>query len=1039
MNNFCPQCHRPLRPNAKFCSACGATIGIAPVQSLQPGQTLDGTYHIQRSLAKGGMGAIYLVEDLKAFGRQRVIKEMLDYFDVTDPQQVASAQRRFEDEARTLAQLHHPGIPDILTYFSTGSHHYIVMEYVEGQSLEAILSQKLPKEEILKYGAQVCQILEYLGSLTPPVIHQDIKPANIVIEKTTNSARLVDFGTAKARLTPQSGGKVGLKKSSIYGTAGYAPPEQYNGQSEVRSDVYALAATLYHLLTGDDPGDHPFNFPQLPTLPTNIREPLANALLRDVGRRGVASELRQGLESALNSPGSPQTGSTRPKSTIPPRANEFYAVVAQQITDSLRPDLINYLVQKRGYKPNDAEVLSYKSVISFAKMMDLGNAQRIRDELKQIKIAATLIKTNQSIGWRVNISADEKKALQSGGEYIVRDKRYPQDNQCNCYHCGHSWSTKAASVDTLLNNCTQCGNPWYQFRLFQCAQCAHQFAHADIRTSPLSLFPHCPVCKSEEWHIVHRPRLQASNPQKVTARAVKGQAVVAQVSLSTLPPGIRLTGRALASVPWLTVTPSTFQSAGQIQLVMDSSQLQPRISHKCYVDLITNLGINQIPVEFYVEASAQLGTSAQQIDFGVVAPTQQIEQTLRIVNQGEQKLQGKLTSIPIWLHADVVNFQNETVIRLVAIGPAFKQAGRYQENLTIASNGGNLSIPVTATVLPLSAQVNPLNLNMGSLPRGKRINRTLTIANQGIGLLEGTIESDAKWLSVSPQVFQSNRIEVKATADAAGLPRNATYSAVMTIDTNGGLLTVPITLQVPEHNRIAQVLFFLLFLTLFGMGYLAITFAQSNQIAARSSPTASVIQPAPPIAATLTATPSLAVTELTSTPTTLAELTAPVLDSPSISVPGGLASIQPTAGATTSPPLPTPEPTNSPTPVPTATSVPIQNPPAIASVPICPAPQAVLTAPLTDQVLRGRVQIRGRAVHEQFNFYKLEMAAGADTQAGTAIFAYLAGGQSPVENGVLAEWVTTTVANGTYTLRLTVVAEDGNYPPPCQVTVQVRN
>ena len=319
MNGSCPNCNSPVRSGAKFCAACGASL-IAGERSdagrLAAGQTLNGRYKVVRPLSKGGMGAIYLVADGSVFGKQRVVKEMLDYVDPADyadssayQQAVQHAHQRFEEEARTLADLKHRGIPDIMDYFSEGGRNYIVMELVEGTDLEQklthsndqglrIAGQPYPTEDVIRYGVQVCKVLEYLAGLPKPVVHQDIKPANLIVDRA-GEVRLVDFGTAKARLAVQPGGKVGLQKSSVYGTVGYAPPEQYQGQSEPRSDVYALAATLYHLATDDDPRGHPFSFPRLPALPQGLWAALDAALQQDVRRRPTAAQLRGQLEALL--------------------------------------------------------------------------------------------------------------------------------------------------------------------------------------------------------------------------------------------------------------------------------------------------------------------------------------------------------------------------------------------------------------------------------------------------------------------------------------------------------------------------------------------------------------------------------------------------------------------------------------------------------------------------------------------------------------------------------------------------------------------
>ena len=243
----CWVCHTVNRSSARFCAHCGAALTATPApQRLQPGALMrNGAYRILRPLSKGGMGMIYLAEDMGAFGRSCVIKEMLDYFDPANPQEVQEARQRFEDEARTLSKLTHPQIPVLLNYFSEKQHNYIVMAYVEGVTLDHFIGQQSATAQVVDYGIQVCEILEYLGGLNPSVVHHDIKPANIIVDNATKSAWLVDFGVAKARLAVQQNGQVGVKKSNIFGTIGYAPPEQYQGQSEPKSDVHALAARIF--------------------------------------------------------------------------------------------------------------------------------------------------------------------------------------------------------------------------------------------------------------------------------------------------------------------------------------------------------------------------------------------------------------------------------------------------------------------------------------------------------------------------------------------------------------------------------------------------------------------------------------------------------------------------------------------------------------------------------------------------------------------------------------------------------------------------
>ena len=304
MTLTCPCCGGELRAQSRFCPVCGASLEAR----LVPGATLKGgDYRIVRSLTKGGMGAVFLAEDRRAFDRLCVIKQMLEYYDPTSPEERQRAQQRFEEEGRVLASLSHPGVPRIYAFFSEGGRYYIVMEYVQGDNLETFVThqdetgsvipaRRLPQEEVIRLAIQVSRILEYLHSQPRPVVHQDIKPGNLIRESQLGDVRLVDFGTARAEI-PQGAQPGTGCKASIYGTDGYAAPEQYRGKPEPRSDVFALAATTCHLLTDDDPGRHPFKWPKLGTLPRELALALERALRPEPGQRNSARELREALKA----------------------------------------------------------------------------------------------------------------------------------------------------------------------------------------------------------------------------------------------------------------------------------------------------------------------------------------------------------------------------------------------------------------------------------------------------------------------------------------------------------------------------------------------------------------------------------------------------------------------------------------------------------------------------------------------------------------------------------------------------------------------
>jgi len=293
----CPNCQHPNDASARYCANCGAELARADVSV---GQTMqNGQYRVVRRLGKGGMGAIYLAQNTRAFDRLCVIKQLIAYY---QPGEERQAEARFETEARTLAALKHPGIPDMYGYFREGGRNYIVMEYIEGQNLEQMLDDKsadsgLDSEQAARYGVEVCRVLEYLAGVKPePVVHCDIKPANIIVDRNSGQAILVDFGTARGRYAHLKTAPDG-KRPSVYGTVGYAAPELFRGEAVTRSDVFSLAATLYHLLTHDDPQEHPFKWPRMDRLSTERQRLLRACLATDPDKRPEPSEMRRRIEA----------------------------------------------------------------------------------------------------------------------------------------------------------------------------------------------------------------------------------------------------------------------------------------------------------------------------------------------------------------------------------------------------------------------------------------------------------------------------------------------------------------------------------------------------------------------------------------------------------------------------------------------------------------------------------------------------------------------------------------------------------------------
>jgi tRNA A-37 threonylcarbamoyl transferase component Bud32 len=246
---------------------------------LEQNITLQDRYRIVRVLGGGGMGQVYLAHDTRLADKPCAVKEMTpDPHATSEEQEQAAAQ--FHREAAILAHLSHPHLPNVYDYFEERKCFYLVMDYVEGENLTGRLAQSpdgLPQETVVEWATQLCDVLEYLHSQTPPVIFRDMKPANVMIT-LEEEVKLVDFGVA--RLFDPTKRTDTLKM----GTAGYAPPEQYAGQGQTtaRSDVYALGATLHELLTGADPTAQPFVFTPPRQLNPSVSPSLSKVVMKAV-------------------------------------------------------------------------------------------------------------------------------------------------------------------------------------------------------------------------------------------------------------------------------------------------------------------------------------------------------------------------------------------------------------------------------------------------------------------------------------------------------------------------------------------------------------------------------------------------------------------------------------------------------------------------------------------------------------------------------------------------------------------------------------
>ena len=247
---------------------------------LQIGSVVDGKYKVLNKIGQGGMSVVYLALNERA-NKTWAIKEIRK----DGVQDFTTVKQGLIAETNILKSLSHKYLPSIVDVIDDGDTFLIVMDYIQGKSLNAILKESMEQEgfpisveDVISWGKQLCEVLYYLHTRPNPIIYRDMKPANVML-KPSGEISLIDFGTARVFKTGNS------EDTTCLGTPGYAAPEQYggNGQSRPQTDIYCLGATLHHLITGRNPASTPFNFPRItqcrPTLLEETPRELRNTLL----------------------------------------------------------------------------------------------------------------------------------------------------------------------------------------------------------------------------------------------------------------------------------------------------------------------------------------------------------------------------------------------------------------------------------------------------------------------------------------------------------------------------------------------------------------------------------------------------------------------------------------------------------------------------------------------------------------------------------------------------------------------------------------
>jgi tetratricopeptide (TPR) repeat protein len=436
---FCANCGAANVLTARFCQYCAAPLPFKHSTGALPEQTLlNGRYQLETRIGQGGMGAVYKAIDTRFNNRTIAIKEMSNAG--LSEASVKEAEAAFERESHLLADLMHPNLPRIYDHFTENDRSYLVMDFIEGETLEDYLQRAngklVPLEQVLTWGEELCDVLSYLHTHQPPIIFRDLKPSNVMI--SNGHIFLIDFGIARIFKPGQSHDTVAL------GSPGFAAPEQYGkAQSTPRSDIYSLGALLHCLLTGVDPSEQPFFFQPASTLnpevPLELERLLQRMLEMDSEKRPfsameVAEALRRIQQQRLNGTLQYATGKTA-------------ATTASSLTQQLMQDAYKLYMQKRvkeavtkydeALQTDNANALAWQGR-GLALAMNGQHREALASFERALQLDSSLVVSLNGKGTALNMLHRNREAL----EVFDRASVLEPDNPI-------SWNGKGAVLSAL--------------------------------------------------------------------------------------------------------------------------------------------------------------------------------------------------------------------------------------------------------------------------------------------------------------------------------------------------------------------------------------------------------------------------------------------------------------------------------------------------------------------------------------------------------------------------------------------------------------
>jgi len=825
MSQVCPRCWTPYREGAKRCQRCGFDLqedrAISFIDLIGPPEVLRQRYEIQDTLAHSRTGHIYRALDLET--RTACIIKELSGAVLLDPLEAEIAATRLKRRVRQLARLDHPNLVHIYDVLSEGSRHFVIMELIEGPSLQRVMKGRerpIPEPAVLRWAAQLCDALSYLHAQDPPLFFPDLAPRHVILRSELQPV-LIDLGLT------------------------HLFEAHCRNDEDATGDIAALGALLYRLLTfapRSSARSHSAQdrYPPIRRLNPDVSAPTAQAIMRAISRRSETrfasmAQFKEALLAHAHPSDLPATGEEIPTHVIP--HIEPYRLTPEHEARSLR-ELVD-IALSGGPEAWEA------GVAHFFDGALTGWLREVADRLHEAgqESAAQRISTIARKGEELRQEAREKGDVQRQATFFQW-----------LAHTGYAWGRPELAVSTtflrlgavrgelrlgaifsienkrtgFLAGEVRSQVEWLQVRGGEFGCRAGEATQITVELRGHSVLSY-PVSSVQALHITSnggeawisasisapRPMLTLDREMSTLRTVIDFGEVQGNEPLHTSAVvrnegGGMLTGRISCTVPWLRVRPVTFHCPAGSTVPMDVElrpDLLPRGTTIQGDALIVDSDYGQGRIEVRAtKVQPTLDVLSDAVDFGMVAPVYRVSQTLRVTNSGTGLLKGTVTSQMDWLTVEQADFQchsKETALITLWADPTALPGGETEvpDALIIDSNGGYRPLAVRLIVRRPRLYVNRQLLDFGALLPGQKRTIPLTLSNQGVAPLHAELVPRMPWLSVKPAQLvcdggQKAEAELTLHVPESAIGRALHAGQALYVASDGGIATLELRAQI---------------------------------------------------------------------------------------------------------------------------------------------------------------------------------------------------------------------------------------------------